>query len=440
LGALSGPGAGVVLAGCSCVPADWVWELCWWTPFELPALLVADDELLWLAPSPCVLVATGVCVAVTEEVAAWPVEALWTVDWDWPGLELPPIWVWVLLWLVELSLLAEDEALFELDCPGAAPSSASAGWTCASPAAADTVQVSRTREHRRGRIAPRSAIPTSKGRPQVSVFDPPTRRGRSTMLDVGARVLLVEPSRILRQGIRAELAADDAEIVAEVATGTEAIAAAGELDPDVVVLDAKLPDARTAEVIEALTAGHPSVRVIVLAEQVDEASVGAVIESGARAYLLKDADDLDLGGAIARVLSGESVLDPRAAAALIDSRRRADDSNLSRQELKVLRLVSEGLTNPEIGKRLYLSRHTVKEYLSHAMRKLGAANRIEAVRRAMELGLLGGVAPGVREDAPQAVGGLVYDESGTGARSSELKVKPLKLDQLQALRPDDYSR
>ena len=88
--------------------------------------------------------------------------------------------------------------------------------------------------------------------------------------------------------------------------------------------------------IEALAAAQPSLRVIVLAEQVDEASVGAVIDSGARAYLLKDADDLDLARAIARVLSGESVLDPRAAAALIDSRRRPDKSKLSRQELKVL--------------------------------------------------------------------------------------------------------
>jgi DNA-binding NarL/FixJ family response regulator len=259
------------------------------------------------------------------------------------------------------------------------------------------------------------------------------------MLDVGARVLLVEPSRIVRQGIRAELAHGDAEIVAEVATGAEAIAAAGELDPDIAVLDARLPDAPTAEVIEALAAGQPSMRVIGLAEHVEESSVAAAIDSGARAYLLKDARDLDLAGTIARVLSGESVLDPRAAAALIDSRRRADESKLSRQEVKVLRLVSDGLTNPEIGKRLYLSRHTVKEYLSNAMRKLGAANRIEAVRKATEFGLLEGAAPALQDGAPQMVDGLVYDESMT-SHSSELKVKPLKLDQLRALRPDDYSR
>jgi DNA-binding NarL/FixJ family response regulator len=250
---------------------------------------------------------------------------------------------------------------------------------------------------------------------------------------VSARVLLVEPSRITRQGIRAELARDTTEIVAEAATGAEAIATVDDHHPDVVVLAAKLPDAPAAEVIEALAKRQPSVRVIVLAEQVDEASVGAAIESGARAYLLTDADDLDLADAIARVLAGESVLDPRAAAALIDSHRRTDETKLSGQELKVIRLVAEGLTNPEIGKRLYLSRHTVKEYLSNAMRKLGAANRIDAVRKATELGLIEGVAQASQGDAPQPVAGLVYNEPGTRAGSSDLKVKPLKLDQLEAL-------
>ena len=117
----------------------------------------------------------------------------------------------------------------------------------------------------------------------------------------------------------------------------------------------------------------PDTPIIVLADRGDESEVAAAIDSGARGYLFKDADDLDVAAAVERVLSGETVLDPRAATALVDSRRGAADPKLSRQELKVLRLVAEGLTNPEIGSRLYLSRHTVKEYLSHAMRKLEAS-------------------------------------------------------------------
>jgi DNA-binding NarL/FixJ family response regulator len=248
-------------------------------------------------------------------------------------------------------------------------------------------------------------------------------------------VLLVEPSRIVREGIRAELARNGAVIIAEAATGADAIAAAGEHRPDLVVLDFQLPDTSAVELCEQLTEQLPGTPIVVLSERADRASVVSAVESGARAYLLKDADDLDLGRAIERVLAGESVIDPRAASALIDSRRGADAPKLSRQELKVLRLVAEGLTNPEIGARLYLSRHTVKEYLSHAMRKLEVTNRIEAVRKAIELGLIEGAA---RPEtlAPELAGTVVYNESGETARSSDLKVTPLKIDQLRALREE----
>jgi DNA-binding NarL/FixJ family response regulator len=248
-------------------------------------------------------------------------------------------------------------------------------------------------------------------------------------------VLVVEPNRIVRRGIRAELAGDDAEVVAEACTADEAVAAAAQYHPEVVLLDAKLPDRPAAEVCGALLEESPSTAIIVLSQRGDEASVGAAIEAGARAYLLKDVDDLDLAGAIKRVLAGESVLHPRAAAALIDSRKGGDEPKLSRQELNVLRLVAEGLTNPEIGARLYLSRHTVKEYLSHAMRKLEASNRIDAVRKATELGLIEGVAPAASEGTatPET---LVYNESGAPIRASDLKVTPLKLDQLQSTPPD----
>lgn len=239
---------------------------------------------------------------------------------------------------------------------------------------------------------------------------------------MSTRVLLVEPNRIVRQGIRAELSQNGAEVVAEASTAAEAVTAVGEHRPDVVVLDLDLRDASAAQLCRTLAEQAP---VIALARESDEASVETALHSGARAYLLKDSDDLDLGGAIARVLRGERVIDPRAAAAVLDS-RQGDEPKLSGQELKVLRLAAEGLTNPEIGARLYLSRHTVKEYLSHAMRKLEVGNRIEAVRKATELGLIEGMS--------RPADALVYNESGESGGSSELKVPPLKLDQLQAMR------
>jgi DNA-binding NarL/FixJ family response regulator len=247
---------------------------------------------------------------------------------------------------------------------------------------------------------------------------------------VSARVLLVEPNRIVRAGIRAELSRNGAEVVAEAANGAEAIAAAGTNAHDVVLLDFQLPDAPASEICETLTARLPETPIIVLAERGRETEIDAAIECGARAYVLKDDENLNLGAVVERVLAGESVIDPRAAAALIDTRRTTDEAKLSRQELKVLRLVAEGLTNPEIGRRLYLSRHTVKEYLSHAMRKLEVSNRIEAVRKATELGLIEGAPPPART--------LAYNRTGEPARSADLKVTPLKIDELRAVRgPDD---
>jgi two-component system, NarL family, response regulator DesR len=236
------------------------------------------------------------------------------------------------------------------------------------------------------------------------------------------RVLLVEPNRIVRQGIRAELAQNGVEVVAEANTAAEAFTAAEEHRPDIVVLDLDLLGSSVVEVCRTLAERAP---VVALARESDESSAETALSSGAQAYLLTDSDELDLCGAIARVLRGERVIDPRVAAAVLDS-RRGNEPKLSGQELKVLRLAAEGLTNPEIGARLHLSRHTVKEYLSHAMRKLEAGNRIEAVRKATELGLIEGM--------PRTAEALVYNESGEPGGSSELKVTPLKIDQLQAMR------
>ena len=251
-----------------------------------------------------------------------------------------------------------------------------------------------------------------------------------------ARVLVVEPSKIVRRGIRAELSANGAIVVAEVATGAEAVAAAAQHHPDVVLLDSRLPDRPGPEVCEAILERHPATAIIVLATQGDAGSVEAALSSGARAYLFKDAEDLNLARTIERVLAGENVLDPRAAAALFDAREGGGERKLSTQELNVVRLVADGLTNPEIGTRLHLSRHTVKEYLSHAMRKLEATNRIEAVRKATELGVIEGVGPPQAGEPAQRPDTLVYNESGAPIRSSDLKVTPLKIDKLESASRD----
>jgi DNA-binding NarL/FixJ family response regulator len=129
--------------------------------------------------------------------------------------------------------------------------------------------------------------------------------------------------------------------------------------------------------------------VVVLSADGDAASVTSVLAAGARGYLLKDTDTLDLQGVVKRVLAGETVIDPRAAAAIVTNLSLPEGPRLSERELEILRLAAEGCTNPEIGARLYLSRHTVKEYLSSAMRKLEVTGRLEAVLAATRLGLIG---------------------------------------------------
>lgn len=252
----------------------------------------------------------------------------------------------------------------------------------------------------------------------------------------GASVLVVEPSKIVREGIRSALAERGAaRVVAEAVSGADAVTAARRHRPQIVLLDADLPDRSFADVCTSILGEGAATAVVVLATTNREAAVRTALDAGARAYLLKDSEDLDLPRAIERVLAGERVVDPAAAAALLES--PPDQPRLTTQELNVLRLVAEGLTNPEIGERLYLSRHTVKEYVSHAMHKLEATNRVEAVRKAGALGLIEDVVPAAAADRDPPRSTLVYNDTGRPAGASELKVPPLKLDRLEPVDPSE---
>ncbi|HEY2938252.1 MAG TPA: response regulator transcription factor [Gaiellaceae bacterium] len=204
-------------------------------------------------------------------------------------------------------------------------------------------------------------------------------------------VLLVDQYPAVREGLRAWLADTEFEVVADVATADEAIEAASRLGPDVVVLDAGVPDAGGAALCEAILQQSPDAAIVVYSGYFDEETVVAAADAGARAYLLKDADEPDLADVLRRVAAGERCVDPRVAAALFRAQGRSGRRRLTEQELSVIRLAAEGFTNREIGARLYLSPHTVKEYLSHAMRKLGVESRVAAVVEAGRRGLLGPV-------------------------------------------------
>jgi two-component system response regulator DevR len=190
---------------------------------------------------------------------------------------------------------------------------------------------------------------------------------------MSVRVVVADGYPVVRAGIRQFLRTRDVTVVGEAATGAEAVSAAARLRPDVVVLDAALGDA--CKQIQAA--------VVVLSTSIAPDLVAAAAEAGAAAYLVKDLKGAELLDAVRRVAAGETLVDPRAGAAVFQAR-----TSLSSQELRVLMLAAEGCTNREIGSRLFLSRHTVKEYLSNAMRKLGVDSRVAAVVEANRRGLL----------------------------------------------------
>jgi len=200
------------------------------------------------------------------------------------------------------------------------------------------------------------------------------------------RVLVVDGYPLVRAGIRQFLRAPDVAVVGEVGTGAAAVSAAAKLRPDVVVLDAALPDIPAPVVCGQIAARVPKSAVAVLSSSVEPDLVAAAADAGAAAYLVMDLEELDLLDAVRRVAAGERPVDPRAGAAAF--RARAARTQLTGQELKVLGLAAQGCTNREIGTRLFLSRHTVKEYLSNAMRKLGVEGRVAAVVEANRRGLL----------------------------------------------------
>ena len=200
--------------------------------------------------------------------------------------------------------------------------------------------------------------------------------------------LVADRQPVVREGLRSWLRADDFDVVAEVDDAAEAVVEAERLRPEIAILGVSAAEHDVAAACIAIADRSPGTATVVLAEAVDDEEVLEAALAGARAYLLKETVDADLPDVLRRVAAGEQVVDAAAAAALFHARQQSARAPLTDQELRVVRLAAEGCSNREIGKRLYLSRHTVKEYLSNAMRKLGVGSRVEAAVEAGRRGLL----------------------------------------------------
>ncbi len=208
------------------------------------------------------------------------------------------------------------------------------------------------------------------------------------------RVILADDHAVVRKGIREYLEMDDTlTVVAEAASGDEALKLIRELKPDVAVLDIEMPGQSGIDVTRAARAARLPVGVLLLTAFDDEPYVRAALQSGANGYVLKTAEAQDILEAIRAVYDGKSAIDPGIMRRLLTQMGRADSPEaplepLSERELEVLRLTAKGQTNKAIGAELGISDRTVQGHLAKIYDKLHAASRTEAVMRAVTLGLI----------------------------------------------------
>jgi DNA-binding NarL/FixJ family response regulator len=203
------------------------------------------------------------------------------------------------------------------------------------------------------------------------------------------RILLVDDHPVVRMGLRGMLDAEpDLAVVGEASSGTEGFDRALELMPDIVLMDLRMPGGDGVEATGRILSAAPGVRVMVLTTYESDRDILRAIEAGASGYLLKDASPKELGDAVRAAARGETVLAPSVASTLVRQMRSPAPPALSTREAEVLKLVAAGLTNADIGKRLFISEATVKTHLLRVFNKLDVADRTAAVITAMRHGLL----------------------------------------------------
>ncbi|AVP66584.1 response regulator [Prescottella equi] len=197
-------------------------------------------------------------------------------------------------------------------------------------------------------------------------------------------VLLVDDHLVVRAGLRALLDSQpDVEVIGEADTGEDAVAMAADRSPDVVMMDLALgAGIDGVEAIRRIRTARPDQPVLVFTTYDTDADVVRALDAGAIGYLLKDSAPRDIFGAIRDAVAGRSVLSPPVAARVLDRMRRPDQA-LTAREAELLSLLAEGLTNKELGKRLFISEATVKTHLAHIYAKLGVDSRAAAVSIAL---------------------------------------------------------
>jgi len=203
------------------------------------------------------------------------------------------------------------------------------------------------------------------------------------------RLVIADDHPVVRDGLRGMLESQpDFQVIGEASDGAAALQLAIELEPDLILIDLRMPVMDGVTAIREIKRRRPGVQVLVLTTYDSDADILPAIEAGATGYLLKDTSREELYRAIRAAARGETVLAPAVARRLIGRMRLPVEEKLSSRELEVLGLVAGGLSNSDIGGRLHISQATVKSHLIHIFNKLGVSDRTAAVTVALQRGLI----------------------------------------------------
>jgi len=204
-------------------------------------------------------------------------------------------------------------------------------------------------------------------------------------------VFVVDDHEVVRRGVTDLLnQADGLTVIGAAATAAQALARVPELHPDVAVLDVSLPDGNGVELCRELRSLLPDLRCLMLTSYTDEQAMMDAFLAGAAGFVIKDITGVDLVAAVRTVGSGHSLLDQRAATALLTRLRTGTAppgplSDLTEQERAALELIGQGLTNRQIAERMFVAEKTVKNYVSHLLAKLGMTSRTQAAVLATQI-------------------------------------------------------
>lgn len=210
------------------------------------------------------------------------------------------------------------------------------------------------------------------------------------------RLMLADDHRMLREGLRRSLSEDGFDVVGEASDGEEAVRLAGDLRPDVILMDVTMPDVDGVEATRRIRRLYPDIEVVMLTMHADESVISEALRAGAAGYLVKDCSIDEIAAAVRMAANDESDLSPALAGAMLSEVRKMtpepateeSDRIVTRREIDVLQLIADGCSTPEVAERLFISQKTVKNHLASIYQKLDARDRTQAVLQAVRMGIV----------------------------------------------------